>query len=80
MYIGSIQQIFHTKSPFISLVEEYKVAKCQQHMTLSLSSDKNICNKEMKTSTGRKWKVEVAMGRTIVGERNWELMGPVQSH
>ena len=33
----------------------------------------------MKTSTGRKWKVEVAIGRAIEAERNWELMGALQS-
>ena len=66
--------------PFISLVEEYKVAKCWQHMTLSLLSDMNICSQEIPTSTGRKWKAEVAIGRAIVAERNWELISAVQSH
>ena len=73
MYIGPIQQIFHAKSPIHITGGGVKVAKCQQHMTLSLSSDKNTCNKEIKTSTGRKWKV--AIGRAIAAERNWELMG-----
>ena len=49
-------------------------------MTLSLPSDKNICNQEIKTSTGRSWKVEVAIGRAIAAERNHELMDAVQSH
>ena len=64
---------------FISLVEEYKVVKCWQYMTLSLSSDKNICNQEIKTSTGRKWKIELVIGRAIVTETTWDLMGAVKS-
>ena len=66
--------------PFICLAEEYKVAKYQQHMKLSLSSEKNICKQEIKTSIGRKWIVKVAIGRAVAAERNLELMGVPQSH
>ena len=63
--------------PLISLIEDNKVANCWQHMT----SDKNICNHEIKTNTDRKWKAEVTIGREIVAEKkNWELIGAVQSH
>ena len=61
--------------PFISQVEEYKAAKCQQHRTLSLSSDKNIHNQEIKINTGRNWKVEVAIDTEIAAMRKLELMG-----
>ena len=74
----SISSMLHL--PFISMVEEEKVAKCQQHMTLSLSSGKNICNQDIEINTGRKWRVEVAIGRAITVGRKWGLMGAVQSH
>ena len=80
MYIGHIQQILHAKSPIHVTGGRVQDSKMSEAHDTDTFSDKNICNQEIKTCTGRKWKLKVAMGRAIAAERNLELMGAVQSH